>query len=155
LSDRIGQAVGRLLGKEGQRLGFHRNRTPAGFDGFAECPKLTPEALDDEGRLSRVRRASGIGVWRRSSARARTLARSGQFAVEDKELDIVISFEGMYNLPKQGVAKALGRPVACYLGTGKDKPEPDLHGCSRLLQCPAGDHSGQVKRRRSPTAQLS
>lgn len=47
LSDRIGQAVGRLLGNEGQRLGFHRNRMPAGFDGFAGCPKLTPEALDD------------------------------------------------------------------------------------------------------------
>lgn len=32
----------------------------------------------------------------------------------------MISFEGMYSLPKQGVAKALGRPVACHLGTGKE-----------------------------------
>jgi len=32
----------------------------------------------------------------------------------------VISFEGMYSLPKQGVAKALGRPVACHLGAGKE-----------------------------------
>ncbi len=124
LSGRIDGAAGRLLGRDRQSLGIYRSWRAEGIDGFAECPELTPEAIEDirevfENRENdRYRRLAHIVV-----RLARALVRDGRFADQDKVLDVAIALEGMYDLPKRGVTKALGERVARYLGTDAESQD--------------------------------
>lgn len=117
LSGRIDQAAGRLFGREGQSPGIYQSWHAQGIDGFAECPTLRVEALEDalevfENRENtRYRRLAHI-----VSRLAQALARDGRFAIHDKVLDVSIALEGMYNLPRRGVTNALEERVAGFLG---------------------------------------
>ena len=117
LSGRIDQAAGRLLGREGQSPGIYQSWPAQGIDGFAECPTVSAEALEDarevfENRENpRYRRLAHI-----VSRLAQALARDGRFAIHDKVLDVSIALEGMYDLPRRGVTNALEERVAGFLG---------------------------------------
>ena len=117
LSGRIDQAAGRLLGREGQSPGIYQSWPAQGVDGFAECPALSLEALEDSREVfenrenARYRRLTHI-----VSRLAQALARDGRFAIHDKVLDVSIALEGMYDLPRRGVTNALEERVAGFLG---------------------------------------
>ena len=117
LSGRIDQAAGRLLGREGQSPGIYQSWAAQGVDGFAECPALCPEALEDAREVfenrenARYRRLAHI-----VSRLAQALVRDGRFAIHDKVLDVSIALEGMYDLPRRGVTNALEERVAGFLG---------------------------------------
>ena len=117
LSGRIDQAAGRLLGKEEQSLGIYQSWPTPGVDGFVECPALNAGSLDEALKVLESRENA---QYRRLecivSRLAQALAREGRFAIHDKILDVSISLEGMYDLPRRGVTKALEERVAGFLG---------------------------------------
>lgn len=48
------------------------------------------------------------------------LTRNGRFAIHDKIVDVSIALEGMYDLPRWGVTRALEERVAEYLGSDRE-----------------------------------
>ncbi len=117
LSDRIDEAAGRLLGREGQSPGIYQSWPAQGVDGFAECPVLTPEALENAREVFENREnARYQGLAHIVSRLAQALARDGRFVIHDKILDVSIALEGMYDLPRRGVTNALEERVAGFLG---------------------------------------
>ncbi len=44
-------------------------------------------------------------------------SRTGRFALQDKVLDVAVTLEGMYELPRRGKSYELQRRVARFLGT--------------------------------------
>lgn len=117
LTGRVDQAAGRLLGREGQSPGIYQSWPAQGVDGFAECPALNAEALEDAREVfenrenARYRRLAHI-----VSRLGQALARDGRFAIHDKVLDVSIALEGMYDLPRRGATNALEERVAGFLG---------------------------------------
>ena len=117
LSGRIDQAAGRLLGREGQSPGIYQSWPAQGINGFAECPALSVKALEDARKVFEKREdARYRHLVHIVSRLAQSLARDGRFASHDKVLDVSIALEGMYDLPKWGVTKALEERVAGFLG---------------------------------------
>ena len=118
LSDEIDRSARRLLGRATWSPGIYRSWPAQGFDGFAGCPALTPEALREarevfENRESPRYRSLVPIVGRLAVA----LARDGRFALHDKIVDVSIALEGMYELPRGGVTSALEERVSGFLGT--------------------------------------
>ena len=121
LSDEIDRSARRLLGRAEWSPGFYQSWPAQGFDGFAECPALSPEALQEawdvfENRESPRYRSLAPIVGRLAVA----LAREGRFALHDKIVDVSIALEGMYELPRWGVTSALEERVSGFLGTDED-----------------------------------
>ena len=117
LSGRIDKAAGRLLGREKQSLGFYQSWPAQGVDGFAECPALSAEALEDVREVFKNRENARYHQLAHIVNRlAQALARDGRFAIHDKVLDVSIALEGMFDLPRRGVTKALEERVAGFLG---------------------------------------
>ena len=121
LSDEIDRSARRLLGRAEWSPGFYQSWPAQGFDGFAECPALSPEALREawevfENRESPRYRSLAPIVGRLAVA----LAREGRFALHDKIVDVSIALEGMYELPRWGVTSALEERVSGFLGTDED-----------------------------------
>ena len=120
-SDRIDRSAGRLLGQEKCSPGVYQSWPAQGFDGFAECPVLRQETLQealeafDDRESARYRKVAPIVV-----RLAEALARNGRFAIHDKVVDVSIALEGMYDLPRWGVTSALEKRVSGFLGTDAD-----------------------------------
>ena len=125
LSGRIDQSAGRLLGREGQSPGIYQSWPAEGFDGFAECPALSPEALEDAREVFENRE----NVRYRSLAHivgrlARALARDGRFAAHDKVVDVAIAVPSIYSIvpPNDGSALRHGHhfePVDFVIDHGR------------------------------------
>ena len=118
LSDEIDRSARRLLGRAEWSPGIYQSWPAQGFDGFAGCPALSPEALREarevfENRGSPRYRSLAPIVGRLAVA----LARDGRFALHDKIVDVSIALEGMYDLPRGGVTSALEERVSGFLGT--------------------------------------
>ena len=118
ISSCIDRSAGRLMGQESHGPGFYQSWLAQGFDGFAECPVLRPEALQDareafenreSGRYERM--APFVGRL------AQALGRHGRFAVHDKIVDVSIALEGMYDLPKWKKLRKLENRVSGFLET--------------------------------------
>ena len=124
LSNRIDGSAGRLLGRETQSPGFYQSWSADGFSGFDESPAISPDAWAEaleafRGRESaRYARMAPI-VTRLSEA----LARNGRFALHDKIVDVSIALEGMYDLPKWGVTRALEERVSGFLASESESRE--------------------------------
>ncbi len=121
LSNRIDGSAGRLLGRETQSPGFYRSGSAQGVDGLAECPAISPDALADALEAFRNRKSARYErmapiVTRLSEA----LARDGRFALHDKIVDISIALEGMYDLPRWGVTRALEERVSGFLASDSE-----------------------------------
>ena len=121
LSNRIDGSAGRLLGRETQSPGFYQSWPAEGFSGFDECPAISPDALAEALEVFRNRESphyEGMApiVTRLSEA----LARNGRFAIHDKIVDVSIALEGMYDLPRWGVTRALEERVSGFLASDSE-----------------------------------
>ena len=131
LSDRIDGSAGRLLGREKQSPGIYQSWSAEGFSGFDECPEIDPKALADaleafHGRESaRYARMAPI-VTRLSEA----LSRNGRLALQDKIVGVSIALEGMYDLPKWGVTRALEERVSGFLASESESESREQIGKS-------------------------
>ena len=118
ISNCIDRSASRLLGQESHGPGSYQSWTAKGLDGFAECPVLTPEALQ-EAREAFEKRESGR--YERMAPfvgrLAQALGRHGRFAAHDKIVDVSIALEGMYELPKWKKSRKLENRVSGFLGT--------------------------------------
>ena len=124
ITDCIDRSTARLLGLEKHDAGIVWKRAASGFDGFAECPVLSPSALEDARNAFRKRQNAGFRrmapyVTRLSEA----LARDGRVGMQDKVVDVVIALEGMYELPRRGKSRILQDRVSGFLGTDADNRE--------------------------------
>ena len=121
LSNRIDGSAGRLLGREKQSPGFYQSWSAEGFSGFDECPAIRPAALGEAQEVFRNRESMRYArmapiVTRLSEA----LARNGRFAIHDKIVDVSIALEGMYDLPRWGVTRALEERVSGFLASNSE-----------------------------------
>ena len=118
LSNRIDGSAGRLLGRETQSPGFYQNGSAEGFNGFDECPAISPEALAEAqeafGNRESTRYARMAPIVTRLSE---ALARDGRFAVADRILDIAMALERMYVLDENNIGRKLRNRTARLLGT--------------------------------------
>ena len=117
LSNCIHRSASRLLGLEHQRIEFFRDRTAQSFDPSAECPALARQPLAEateafERRKSSEHQAMAPIITRLAGA----LTRGGQFASDDKILDVAIALEQMYQLPGGEITHKMRTRVAWYLG---------------------------------------
>ena len=124
IADCIDRSAAHLLGWENRDAGVVQKRPAAGFDGFAECPVLSPSALKDARNAFRKRQSAHFRriapyVTRLSEA----LARDGRVGMQDKVVDVVIALEGMYELPRRGKSRTLQDRVSGFLGTDADDRE--------------------------------
>ena len=124
LSNRIDDSAGRLLGRKTQSPGFYQRWSAEGFSGFDECPAIDPAALAEAQEAFRnresARYAKMVPIVRRLSE---ALARNGRFALDDKIVDVSIALEGMYDLPKWGVTRALEERVSGFLASDNESRE--------------------------------
>ncbi len=112
----INRSASRLLGLEHHNGGFHRGHPARGFDGFAKCPELESEALAEAQEAFESRQGERYGRLAPIVGRlAEALARDGQFASEDRILDVSISLERMYELDQGEVVFKLKTRAACFL----------------------------------------
>ena len=117
LPQRIKHAAGLLLGGVSRSGSFSQGRSAQGFNGFEVCPELVPEALAvareafDNRDHKRFEEMAPI-IARLDEA----LARDGQFASEDKILDVAIALERMYQLDGGEISHKMRTRVAWYLG---------------------------------------
>ena len=117
LPQRIKHSAGQLLGGVSRSGSFSQGRSAQGFNGFEVCPELVPEALavareafDNRDHI-RFEKMAPI-IARLDEA----LARDGQFASEDKILDVAIALERMYQLDGGEISHKMRTRVAWYLG---------------------------------------
>ena len=124
LSNRIDGSAGRLLGQEKQSPGFYQSWPAEGFSGFDACPEINAAALAEAQEAFRCRETARYErmapiVTRLSEA----LARNGRLAIHDKIVDVSIALEGMYDLPRRDVTRALEERVSGFLGTDRKSQE--------------------------------
>ena len=113
----INRSASRLLGLEPHNNGgFHRGRPAQRFDEFDKCPELAPEALAEAQEAFESRQGERYSRMAPIVGRlAEALARDGQFASEDRILDVAISLERMYELDQGEVSFKLKTRAACFL----------------------------------------
>ena len=124
VTDCIDRSAAHLLGWQKDDAGMVWRQPAAGFDGFAECPVLSPSALEDARKAFGKRHNEGFRRMSRYLTRlSEALARYGRFAMHDKVVDVVIALEGMYELPKKYKSRTLQGRAAGFLGTDADDRE--------------------------------
>ena len=118
MSNCIDLSAARLLGRSRFDPGMRGKWAADGFDGFTEMPMVRTAALDEAREAFRNRQSARYQRMAGFGARlAVALARKGRFAMQDKVLDVAVTLEGMYELPRQGKSHALQNRVAMFLGT--------------------------------------
>lgn len=121
ISNCIDRSAARLLGRERQGPGIYQKWAANGFDGFAECPVMTPAALYEARDAFEKRQSARYKEMMPFMVRlAEALGRDGRFAMHDKVVDVVIALEGMYELPKWKKLLKLENRVSGFLGTDAD-----------------------------------
>ncbi len=125
LSNCIDRSAGRLLGRERHGPGFYRSWPAHGFDGFEISPALAAEALAEAKEAFVNRKSDRYGRMAPIVGRlAEALARDGQYAAEDKVLDVAIALERMFRPEDRGISTQLQKSVADLLGGVDDAFEP-------------------------------
>ena len=124
----LNRSACRLLGQPHGRGSTYRGRSAHLFDRFPESPKLLMEEAFTEARTAFEDRKSERyrTVAPVISRLAEALARDGQYAAEDKVLDLMISLERMFP-PKdrRGISDQLQKSVADFLG-GDDEAQSQM-----------------------------
>ena len=118
LNNCIDRSAGKLLGRQRHGPGFYRSWLAQGFDGFEVSPELAPKALAEAREAFDNRKSARHGKMASIVGRlAEALGRSGQYAAEDKVLDLVIALERTFK-PKDGnISAQLQQGVADLLGS--------------------------------------
>ena len=121
VTDCIDLSAARLFGWEKHDAGVVQKRPAAGFNGFAECPVLSPSALEDAREAFRMRESARFRRMTLCVTRlAEALARDGRVAMHDKIVDVAIALEGMCELPRNKKSRKLQERVSSFLGTDAD-----------------------------------
>ena len=120
----IDRSAGRLLGLEDFCGSEHGRRCAESFDGFEECPDLSPDALIQARTAFENRRSECYAQMTPIISRlAEALARDGGFADEGRIVEVAIALEKMYDLPQRGISRTLQDRVSGYLGTDASSRE--------------------------------
>ena len=113
----INRSASRLLGLEHHNNSFHRGRSAQEFDGFKVSLELVSEALAEARETFKNRRCKQYGTMAPIVSRlAEALARSGQYAAEDKVLDVAIALERMFKPKGRNISVQLQEKIAGLLG---------------------------------------
>lgn len=117
LPECIKHSAGRLLGEVSRSGRIFPGRSAQGFNGFEVCPELAPEALAVAREAFNNRTHKRFEKMAPIIARLdEALARDGQFASEDKILDVAIALERMYQLDRGDISRKMQTRVAWFLG---------------------------------------
>lgn len=117
LPQRIKHSAGQLLGDVSRSGSIFPGRSAQGFDGFEVCPELAPEALAIAREAFNNREHQRFKKMAPIIARLdEALARDGQFASEDKILDVAIALERMYQLDRSDISRKMQTRAALFLG---------------------------------------
>ena len=118
MSNCIDLSAARLLGQSRINLGMLGTWSAGGLDGFREMPIISRASVDEALEAFESRQGARYKRMARSVARlAGALSRTGRFAMQDKVLDVAVTLEGMYKLPRRGKSYKLQKRVANLLGT--------------------------------------
>ena len=123
----LNRSACRLLGQPHGHGSFYRGRSAHLFDPFRRPSKLLMETFTEartafEDRKSERYRTVAPVIGRLAEA----LARDGQYAAEDKVLDLMISLERMFPpKDKGGISDQLQKSVADFLG-GDDEAQSQM-----------------------------
>lgn len=113
----IDLSAARLLGQSIHEAGSVWKRAVTGFDGFAECPVLKPTTFDEAREAYRNRgSARFLSMAPLVTRLAEALSRDSRVAVHDKVVDVAITLEGMYELPRWKKSRKLEQRVSGFLG---------------------------------------
>ena len=118
ISNCIDRSSSRLLGREKHNAGINQKRPAGDFGGFADCPVLRTEALDEAREAFSNRESERYQKMARFVTRlAEALGRAGRVALHDKVVDVVVALEGMYELPERKKSRNLQERVSGFLET--------------------------------------
>lgn len=113
----INRSASRLLGLEHHNGSFQRGRSAQDLNGFEVSPELVLEVLAEAKEAFNNRRRNRYETMAPVISRlAEALARGGQYAAEDKVLDVAIAFERMFKPKGRYISKQLQEKVAGFLG---------------------------------------
>ncbi len=117
ISDCISRSAAHLFGVERQGLGMNERWAAVGFDGFSECPVLKPAAFHEAREAFQHWESARYQRMAPFVARlAEALGRNGRFAMSDKVVDVAITMEGMFELPRWKKLRKLEERVSGFLG---------------------------------------
>ncbi len=118
MSNCIDVSAARLLGQSRFSAGVRSKWVADGFSGFSEMPMVRSAGVDEALEAFRNRRSARYEQMARFAARlAEALSRTGRFAMQDKIVDVAVTLEGMYELPRRRKSYELQKRVASFLGT--------------------------------------
>ena len=114
----IDLSAARLLGQSRSNAGVLGKWSAGGLDGSSEIPMASAAGVDEALEAFENRRSARYETMARFVARlSGALSRTGRFAAQDKVLDVAVTLEGMYDLPRQGKSYELQKRVANFVGT--------------------------------------
>ena len=139
----------RLLGEAQHNGGYTLGRMAGSLHRFARSGRTGIDALD-EARKAFVRRKGDPGGEFEPviSRLAEAMARSGQFAMDDKILDVAIALERMYEVERGGGSLQLKTRAACFLEREEEARWEVFEDIGRLFDA----RSGIIHRRQAPVA---
>ena len=112
----IHQPAARLLGNQQYRGGIGWTPTRPSIDPFDQPQPFHSEALAETNRNFERRNSTDYREYAPIVSRlAQSLARTGEFALEDKILDVAIALERMYELDSSELSFKLRTRAACFL----------------------------------------
>ena len=114
----IDMSAARLLGQSRFSADMRCKWAADGFAGSVERPKVTTAGVNDALDAFENRRSTRYEQMARFAARlAEALSRRGRFSMQDKIVDVAVTLEGMYALPRRRKSYELQKRVANFLGT--------------------------------------
>ena len=123
----INRSASRLLGWSNHSSGsYYRGRPAQEFDGFEAPLELVSEALAEAREAFENRGGKQYGTMAPIISRlAEALARSGQFAAEDKVLDVAIAIERLFKPKGRNISEKLREKMASFL-EGDDEAQSQV-----------------------------
>ena len=145
----IHRAAYRLLGEAPYNGGYTLGRMAGSLHRFARSSGLRMDALDQVRNAFLDRNNVHYGEYEPIISRlAEALARSGQFAVDDKILDVAIALEWMYELERRDGSFQMKVRAAYFLEQEAEARWQVFEDVGRLFDA----RSGIIHRRKTPVA---
>ena len=124
-----------LLGRPGFTGEWTWGRSARSFDRLAQTREYDIAALDEARKTFLARHSARYRVYAPVISRlAEALARSGQFAVEDRILDVAIALERMYELDQGSISRKLRNRASRFLGSDAGSGGRDWESVKELYE---------------------
>ncbi len=145
------RSAGRLLGWERHGTGFYQSWQAHGFDGIKVSPELATEALAEAKEAFENRKGERYGRMAPIVGRlAEALARRGQYAADDRVLDVAIALERMFKPGDTGISAQLQEKVADFLEGDDESQARVKHAVKRFYDVRSAIiHGPKDERKRS------